>query len=326
MYAVYADQMPVRACYDDLDKEKLKAFLEGYAEDAYSGEMDACMRLLYRMNLAADEHTLTMAGLLLLGRGQDYLAPHCVICAGRVTTEGQEDNSAEIMAGDLPSIRSSALRFAMDAVKQAGGEPAECIRTVLDELLVNALLHRDYFKQEAIRLIIRNNYIELINPGCLPEHMPVERIDSGAVYVRNPILTAFCGRGLLPYSGLGLGIQRCLRRWPHIMFFSNLERNEFCVRLFFLPRTTRSGGGAEAHCTDASAPALNSRPKIILSDNQNRLLRAIRATPKATYAQLARTTGLHRCTITRHVKIMKKAGLLKRVGSKKTGSWSVAAE
>ena len=36
--------------------------------------------------------------------------------------------------------------------------------------------------------------------------------------IRNPILLSYVAKGLLPYRGLGSGIQRALDAWPEIDF------------------------------------------------------------------------------------------------------------
>jgi ATP-dependent DNA helicase RecG len=42
---------------------------------------------------------------------------------------------------------------------------------VFEELLVNALTHRDYFVEAPIRLFVFDNRVELVSPGSLPNHL-----------------------------------------------------------------------------------------------------------------------------------------------------------
>lgn len=55
---------------------------------------------------------------------------------------------------------------------------------LFDKLLVNALIHRDYFTSASIRLMVFADRVEIISPGHLP------------------------------YRGLGTGIPRALHDWP----------------------------------------------------------------------------------------------------------------
>ena len=102
------------------------------------------------------------------------------------------------------------------------GEP-EIPETVFEELLVNALIHRDYFITAPIRLFIFEDRIEIINPGYLPNHLTVEKIRAGNSVQRNPVLAFFAAKGVLPYRGLGTGVRRALQNWSQIEFIDNRE-------------------------------------------------------------------------------------------------------
>lgn len=78
----------------------------------------------------------------------------------------------EDFAGPLPRVFENALAFIMRNLHkiQAGrginmpGKP-EIPEAVFEELLVNALVHRDYLVSAPIRLFIFDNRIEIISPG-----------------------------------------------------------------------------------------------------------------------------------------------------------------
>ena len=99
--------------------------------------------------------------------------------------------------------------------------------SVFEELLVNALIHRDYLVNATIRLFIFDDRIEIISPGHLPNNLTVEKIRSGISNIRNPILVSYAAKGLLPYRGLGSGIKRALEDWPDISFTDDREGSMF---------------------------------------------------------------------------------------------------
>jgi len=72
---------------------------------------------------------------------------------------------------------------------------------VLQELLVNALIHRDYFISAPIRALVFADRVEISNPGHLPNHLNVEQIHYGLSNMRNPLLASHATH-LLPYRGL----------------------------------------------------------------------------------------------------------------------------
>ena len=100
----------------------------------------------------------------------------------------------------------------------------------LEELVVNALVHRDYFIKSAIKVFIFDNRIEIISPGKLPNTLTVERIKSGTSIARNPILFSNA-RYVLPYVGVGSGIPRALHSYPKIDFENDIDGELFKVTL-----------------------------------------------------------------------------------------------
>ena len=134
------------------------------------------------------------------------------------------------MLGRLPEMFAGAMAFVMRNLRkiQAGrgvnapGVP-EIPPAVFEELLVNALAHRDYLVSAPIRLFIFDNRIEIISPGHLPNNLTVAKIRTGNSNIRNPILVSYIAKGMLPYRGLGSGIKRALEHWPDIDFDDDRE-------------------------------------------------------------------------------------------------------
>ena len=106
----------------------------------------------------------------------------------------------------------------------------EISQIALEELLQNALVHRDYFKNSPIRLLIFDNRIEIISPGKLPNSLTVEDIKYGNPVIRNNQLVAFSTHAL-PFSGLGSGIKRALDQEPNIELINDIEGEQFIVKI-----------------------------------------------------------------------------------------------
>jgi predicted HTH transcriptional regulator len=104
----------------------------------------------------------------------------------------------------------------------------EVSEIALIELLQNALVHRDYFKNSPIRLLIFDNRIEIISPGKLPNSLTVEDIKFGNPVIRNNQLVAYSSH-TLPFSGLGSGVKRALAEQPSIELFNDTVGEQFIV-------------------------------------------------------------------------------------------------
>ena len=69
-----------------------------------------------------------------------------------------------------------------------------------------------------------NINIEIISPGCLPNHLTIEKMKSGVSCARNATIASFASKEL-PYRGLGTGVKRAIEVIPDIQFESDRDAN-----------------------------------------------------------------------------------------------------
>ncbi|MDR0882068.1 MAG: putative DNA binding domain-containing protein, partial [Candidatus Adiutrix sp.] len=233
----HADELPTKAGLDKLDKLRFRDFLRSAYGQEFPESSTNLANLLCNMNLATDDNHLNMAGLLLFGERPELIAPQFVVKA--IHYPGNEIHTSDYLdtedfAGPLPKIFENVQAFVMRNLHkvQAGrgiNSPglSEIPASAIEELLVNALIHRDYLISAPIRLFIFDNRLEIINPGSLPNNLTVDKIRAGNSNIRNPILVSYAAKGLLPYHGLGSGIKRALSAWPDIEFINDPEGSLF---------------------------------------------------------------------------------------------------
>lgn len=78
----------------------------------------------------------------------------------------------------------------------------------VQELMVNALVHRDWTKQDYVRVVVYSDRLEVISPGALPNGLTVENIKRGASHPRNPVMVRVFGRyGYLEAQGMGIRLK-----------------------------------------------------------------------------------------------------------------------
>ena len=237
--AIHGDEVPVRGLTPaDLDKPYFREFYEKH----YGPWTDLQLpmdRLLENMNLSR-EGALTVAGALLFAAQPQFRLPAFVVKA----VAFQDDDLASTryydsqdITGKLSVVFQDALGFVLrNLFRQQNGQNVNSLGQIeipqiaLEELLANALIHRDYFISAPVRLLIFPSRIEIISPGRLPNNLTIENIKLGNSNMRNPILASFATR-ILPYRGLGSGIIRALRAYPDIDFENDLDGNIFRVTL-----------------------------------------------------------------------------------------------
>jgi ATP-dependent DNA helicase RecG len=192
---------------------------------------------------------------------------------------------------------------------------------IFEELLVNALVHRDYLVNAPIRLFLFDNRIEIISPGHLPNNLTVEKIRTGNSNIRNPILVSYVAKGLLPYHGLGSGIKRALEEWPEIEFIDDHDGCLFQVTVTRKPVEELDLVDEDASKT-TNAPT-NAPINAPINDLQRQILQFIGSNPQITYDHLAELTQKDRTTVMRNLAKLKTEGLLRRFGSRKAGHWEI---
>lgn len=122
--------------------------------------------------------------------------------------------------------RHVTSREEMQCMFQRAGLVYADPEAALEELLVNALIHRDYFTSASIRLMVFADRVEIVSPGHLPDSLSPEDIRQGKTIRRNPTLTEHASH-ILPYRGMGSGIPRALEAWPRIELVGDPAGNQF---------------------------------------------------------------------------------------------------
>jgi len=235
---MHGDEIPAKGLtVQHLDKDYFAAFLQKHFNTVLD-ELDIPLpTLLENMNLMRDS-VFNVAGALLFTRNPSFHLPTFIVKA--IAFPGVEINAttyldSQDMTGKMQDVFQQSLSFVMRNLHhvQAGqsvnslGE-LEIPRVVFEELITNALIHRDYFVSATIRLFIFKDRIEIISPGHLPNNLTITKIKLGNSNIRNPILVSFASR-ILPYRGLGSGIVRALAAYPNIDFMDDRENNLFKV-------------------------------------------------------------------------------------------------
>ncbi|MBF4360582.1 ATP-binding protein, partial [Vibrio anguillarum] len=85
--------------------------------------------------------------------------------------------------GKLSDVFQKVLGFVLANIRHVQneqgfnsvGEP-EIPRIVLEELIANALIHRDYFVSAPIKVLVFADRIEIVSPGHLPNNLTIENI------------------------------------------------------------------------------------------------------------------------------------------------------
>ncbi len=233
------DETLTSASPKDIDLPKFYTFFEKFFEREISTTGLSLEQILTNMNLSS-EGKLTLGGLLLFGNNVEVVKPYCMIRAVAYAGNDIGDDvyiDKRDCTGNISEQFTAAMSFLKNNLHriQSGtsfNSPPllEIDEKALEEVVVNALLHRDYSKNAVIRVLIFKDIIEVISPGSLPNHLNVENIINGNSVVRNPVIVSYATK-MLPYTGIGSGIRRILNTEPETIFRDDKSGEQFTTIL-----------------------------------------------------------------------------------------------
>jgi len=235
---LYLDEMIIpQTTVDDVDISKVALYVKAVQKRDSEGEIEITERILNNLNIAK-EGRLTLGGLLFFAKNPQKFRP--AFCVKAISffgnsIGGTDYRSSQDISGTIPEIFEETMRFFTSNLHhvQAGQNfnsvgKLEVSQTALEELVQNALVHRDYSKNSPIRVMIFDNRVEIVSPGSLPNSLTIENIKMGNAVVRNNLLVSYCSK-LMIYRGFGSGITRAIEAQPDIQLINDSEGEQFIV-------------------------------------------------------------------------------------------------
>jgi ATP-dependent DNA helicase RecG len=242
----HIEELPVRDALIDstLDKSAFYLYFEKQFGESLPAHLEKEQQnletLLANLNLAQGNE-LNLVGLLFFGKQPQRFRPSFVCKAVSFMGNELEDTrylSSEDIGGSLEVQYRNGMNFLQSNLLKTQDTETfnslgklEISEVALEELLVNALVHRDYSSLAPIQLLVFNNRVEINSPGHLVNHLNIEKIKSGISTHRNPKLLSYAIR-LLPYRGLGSGIRRALKAHPQTDLINDVVNHQFKVILW----------------------------------------------------------------------------------------------
>ncbi|WP_246499593.1 ATP-binding protein [Thiothrix unzii] len=235
---VYAEENIIPdSSLQDLHRTRLAVYFENrYQQTLEESGLDLA-QITKSLHISNGER-LNLAGLLLFGKNPQQFRPAFMVKAVYIDgtdIASQHYRDSEDIEGCLLDQYERSLAFitrnlhrlqAGQGINSLG--KLEIPEITLQEVLVNALIHRDYFIPAPIRILMFIDRVEIISPGHLPNHLTIEQIHFGLSNMRNPIIASHATRQM-PYRGLGSGIPRALENYAAIQLIDDRAGNQFKV-------------------------------------------------------------------------------------------------
>ncbi len=287
----------------------------------------------YTVNRATGDEGLTMAGLLMFGKGMsvqerfanfrmDYIDFSNLIgderYSDRLTYDGRwENNLFQFFSIVLPKLTRDLPRpFRMEGVQRVDDTPQH---KAVREALTNAIIHSDMLMDASVLRVEKyEDKLCFRNPGLLK--LPIEMIyEGGNSKARNPRIQNMLR--MIGYGeNIGSGFPTIISawkdaRWGKPILKNKIEVDEVELILPITTNKTRVSKGVSKGVSKETIGELSSAAKTIFE--------LINNNPNVSRNDMAKQTGVSLKNIQKNINKLKQLGLIRRVGSPKHGHWEV---
>lgn len=307
------DVTPVyQATEDDLDMDKISKFLKkrksAKNKDAsYASIIDAM--LAYKIITREHNQNLpTASGILLFGKNPQFFFPEARIMCNQflgVDIHHEVIASQECL-GTLDEQFEKAYDFVVSRLyiswKIVGPmreEQLEIPKVAIREIIMNAIMHRNYHIPSPIKIAIFNNRIEIFSPGTFPGPVS-QNLKAGFTYLRNMAISKiFREIGLIESFGLGL-----------LKTFSSYEQYELKA-----PQIIEGEGFIKCILPRRMPENMLTHTKSKeYSEDQQQILNLFISATEISVADVIEMLHFTRPTASRKLTELVKKGVLKKIG------------
>ena len=290
----------------------------------------------YRKDRSTSTEGFTVAGLLMFGKTNSITDPECcqeffpdyrehlsgdpqIRWTNRIYPDGTwEANIYQFFTRVLPLLQHSLpVPFSLDSNQVRNNTTTAHI--ALREALANTLIHAAYTVRGNIVIDRYFNRITLSNPGTMLISME-EYYEGGHSVCRNPVIQKmFVFMGIGEKGGSGADV--IVKGWkdngwstPIVAEKNNPDRIETCLNLYSETNTTTET--TTETTTKTSTKTSNTTTETILE--------LIRRNSRITAKEIASICGITEDGVSYHIKKLKLAGRIIRIGgSRNGGEWKI---
>lgn len=243
----YEDQALATYTTEDITQEaELAYFLRSYSPTTLPEEFVRKQRLVDK------EGRSTVAGAVLYAELPSAVVPkRCGVKIARYETK-EAEGRRDTLAGEPLSIEGPARQVIDQTLREVStmiegvstlrpnGEmaPVRYPPEALKEIIVNAVIHRDYNLADDIRVFVFDNRVEVRSPGRLPGHMTLDNLYTQR-FARNPTIVRLLNKYPdPPNKDIGEGLRTARAKMTEAKLkppVFTLEGNDFVVKLGHTP-------------------------------------------------------------------------------------------
>ncbi len=328
---------------DDIDLLKVEKFIRKVNATGRFNLEGSLVENLEKLRLISN-NKITNAAYLLFAKRDIAFNVHL----GRFKTPSYIIDD-KMLRGSLFEVVEETMKYLISQIKVAfeitgvttqRTEIFEYPLPALRELVLNALIHRDYLSPIDVQIKVFDNSITFFNPGKLYGDLTVAHLISNnyQAYARNKLLAeAFYLTGDIEKYGSGFKrIQNELKQYPTMNMDCQEIPNGFLVELSYTQQktTTRistensasaeiSGQGAKSGTKSGTKDGTKDGTKKQIDSKMDLIIDLLKESKHVTIDNISKMLNIPRRTIVRYLEKLKNDNVIQRTGSKKDGYWEI---
>ena len=185
----------------------------------------------------------------------------------------------------------------------------------LRELVLNALIHRDYLSPIDVQIKIFDQSISIFNPSGLFGNLSIEdlKTDNYRASTRNKLIAEafYLTKDIEKYGSGFIRIRKAIADYPTMKFYYKEIANGFLAELSYSIQKISTKKDTENDTENDTEKRLKSIIEYIKRDKS------------ISTNSIAIRLNISRSTVVRNLNVLKEKGIIKRIGPDKGGHWAV---
>ena len=194
------------ATLDDIDEASLKSYISASLHAGRIADVEGISKadLIAKLRLTDDNGNIKRAAIVLFGKNPAKYFNNCVVKIGRFGKDSNDLRFQETVEGNIIYLLKEVLeqlnrKFFTRAISFEGMqriEKGEYPIAALREMLLNALVHRNYLGSSVVQMRMFDNYFNIWNEGELPAGISLDSLKrQHPSQPRNLLIADVCFKG-----------------------------------------------------------------------------------------------------------------------------------
>jgi len=314
-----------KATLDDLDYHKIRQFVAKVNNSGRFILPEKVEDALSKLRMVVDNVPVNAAMLLFAKEPLNHN-----VHVGRFKTPSMIIDD-KIYKGGLFEVVEETMRYIIGQIKVAfeitgkttqRTEIFEYPIPALRELVLNAIIHRDYTSPVDIQIKIFDQSITFFNPGRLYGNLTIEELktDSYQSRTRNKLIAEafYLTKDIEKYGSGYIRIRREIKEYPTMKFEYRELGDGFLVEIKYEKQKLSSR--TEADVVDG---VVDSVVDSVVDIRLNKIIELIKSDTDVSASQIAEALNISSRTVQRDIDKLKKQKRIIRVGPEKGGHWEI---